>query len=66
MHKYRHLLRPASTFTLPPGVKWEFVEAPHEGVNRPDLKVSAHKYGVIQTDRRLTSDECDHFDIASA
>jgi hypothetical protein len=31
--------------------------------NRPDLPQSIHRYGVIETDRPLTPQECDHFDL---
>lgn len=65
MNTYKTLLRPASTFTLPRGVRWEFVEAPFEGVNRPDLPRSQHRYGVISTDRPLTQEEQSHFDIVA-
>lgn len=61
---YRTLLRPVFGGGIPPGVKWELVEAPRDGtVNRPDLKVSRYRYGVFITDRPLTEDELRHFDI---
>lgn len=63
--KYIPLLRPASFCTLPRGVKWEFVEVPSY-VNRFDLPASSHTHGVIATDRKLTADECDRFDLRTA
>jgi hypothetical protein len=64
MNLYRPLLRPASFCTLPKGVKWEYVEVPSDiAHNRPDLPVSRPRYGAISTDRPLTPDEREHFDL---
>lgn len=63
---YRPLLRPASSSTLPPGVSWDYVEAPREvsiAGRRPDLRTSRHRYGLIRTGRPLTAAELEHFDI---
>jgi hypothetical protein len=63
---YAPRFRPASCFTLPAGVAWEYVEAPARfdvGVNRPDLPRSTHPHGVIATDRPLTVEEREHFDL---
>jgi hypothetical protein len=30
---------------------------------RDDLPRSSHRYGVIELDRKLTADECQHFDL---
>lgn len=51
-NRYRPMIRPASMVTLPVGVKWEFVEAPHEIAHmRTDLPMSDNRFGVIATDR---------------
>ncbi len=65
MNTYRPLLRPASRFTLPAGIAWDYVEAPAmEGLaNRPNLPRSSYRYGVIRTDRPLTADERERFDL---
>jgi hypothetical protein len=60
---YRPTLRPASFCTLPQGVKWDYVEVPLSISGRPDLPISVHRYGVIKTDRALTKDEMQHFDL---
>ena len=63
-HLYRPLLRPASFCTLPRGIEWSFVEAPHDLAHiRTDLPRSLHVHGVISVDRQLTNDECDQFDL---
>src|SRR3990167_5881790 len=62
---YRPTLRPASSFTLPHGLRWEYVQAPWEGVSRPDLPRADTRYGVISTDRQLTADERQQFDLQS-
>ncbi len=64
MTVYRTLLRPISTFTLPAGLIWEYVEVPREIAPwRPDLPVSQHIYGTFKTLRPLTADEMQHFSI---
>jgi hypothetical protein len=64
-YRYIPLLRPAGFATLPPGVKWEYVEAPvRPGLaDRPDLPTSVNLYGMISTDRKLTHDEMVRFDL---
>lgn len=62
--RYRTTLRPASSSTLPSGLKWDFVEAPTRyTINRPDLPRSTHPFGVFTTERALTKEEMHHFDI---
>jgi hypothetical protein len=63
--RYRSLLRPVSTFTLPADIGgWQYVEIPAEfSMNRPEMPVSLHRYGVFTTERPLTSDELRHFSI---
>ena len=65
MNRYRPMLRPAGFATLPPGVRWEYVQSPAMSglCNRPDLPRSDYRYGVISTDRALTVDEINHFDL---
>jgi hypothetical protein len=58
--------RPASFCTLPRGVSWQYVEAPHEGCNRPDIPSSKYRHGVITTDRPLTAAEMEQFEIGEA
>lgn len=66
-NRYCPMIRPASMVTLPVGIKWEFVEAPHDIAHlRSDLPMSANRYGVIATDRPLTMDEREHFSLRSA
>lgn len=60
---YRPLLRPAGFATLPRGLVWEYVEAPAYVTQRPDLPRSTHLHGVIATDRPLTPDEIERFDL---
>ena len=64
-HRYVPLLRPASFATLPRGVSWGYVEAPAmAGLTRQtDLPASRHRYGVIATDRPLTADELERYDL---
>jgi hypothetical protein len=61
------MIRPASMVSLPVGIKWEFVEAPHDIAHlRADLPVSANRHGVIATDRPLTMEEREHFSLRPA
>lgn len=61
---YQPLLRPASRYTLPTDIGWDYVELPRDSnFNRPDLPRSSKLHGIIKTDRQLTSDECEHFDL---
>lgn len=64
VHVYRPLLRHASNFTLPRGLGWRYIEAPPELAHRrPDIPASEHRYGLIETDRALTAEECEHFSL---
>jgi hypothetical protein len=65
-HLYRPLLQPASSYTLPAGVDWDYVQAPAIGglINWFGLLQSRHPFGVIRTDRELTTEECKCFDLA--
>lgn len=62
---YAHRLRPVSVATLPEGVSWEFVCAPHDLAGaRPDLPVDwSRRYGTYRTSRPITDAECAQFDI---
>ena len=61
---YRPMLRPASFATLPRGLGWDYVEAPTQEIaNRRGLPLSDSPHGVISTDRPLTADEMEHFDL---
>jgi hypothetical protein len=61
---YRPTIRPASMVALPPGVRWEFVEAPWDIAHvRTDLPRCETRYGLISTDRPLTAEECEHFEL---
>ena len=63
-HVYRPLLRPAGFATMPAGLKWDYIEVPRDIAHlRPNLPVSAHRYGVIACDRELTEKECRNFDL---
>ena len=57
--------RPATFATLPSPLAWEYVEAPSMPgiINRTDLPISRHRYGVIKTNRPFTEDECAAYDI---
>ena len=64
-HHYRPLLRPAGFATMPPGLKWDYVEVPREIAHlRPTLPVSRHRYGVIVCERELTEEECQRYELA--
>jgi len=64
-NRYRTTIRPVMGGGIPDGVKWSFVEAPHDLPMCPAPR-SRHRYGVIETDRPLTRDELYHFDIIAA
>lgn len=61
--RYRTTLRPAGGGGLPPGVRWQYIEVPADDWREIHLPRSRHRYGVIETDRELTQDELEHFDI---
>jgi hypothetical protein len=64
MARYRPLYRPAGFATLPSGLKWNFVEVPlYYAASRPDLPVSRHTHGVIETTRDLTEAEIFTFEL---
>ena len=64
-HHYRPLLRPAGFATMPPGLKWDYVEVPREIAHlRPNLPVSRQRYGVIACERELTEEECQRYELA--
>lgn len=63
-HKYVPQFRPVTFASLPEGVRWDYVETPSDGhVNRPDLRVSWHRFGVVMLSRALTDEEMSHFDM---
>jgi hypothetical protein len=67
MNRYRTILRPAGFGGLPAGVGWVYVETPPGEIYDRRLvscvPVSRHRYGVVETDRPLTREELEHFDI---
>lgn len=67
MNRYRMMYRPAGFGTLPRGLAWHYVEAPHmHGLcGNADLPRSRHSFGVIETDRPLTANECETFEIVA-
>lgn len=63
-NRYRMLYRPAYFATLPPGLKWEFVEAPQNIAHRrTDIPCSWYQFGVFKTDRPLTKEELEIYEI---
>ena len=65
-HLYRPMLRPASSFTLPKGLKWEYDEAPATTpiiATRLGIPLSLHPHGVICTEREVTKEEMEHFSL---
>ena len=67
MNTYKMMLRPASNFTLPHGIKWEYVAAPWDlAYRRTDLPRADNRHGVISVDRALTADELQQFGLQSA
>jgi hypothetical protein len=69
MYLYRPMLRPASFCTLPRGVEWDYVEAPAispDIARRRGLPLSVWTHGIISTNRELTREERENFDIALA
>ena len=63
INKYRPLYRPATTASLPRGLQWIYVEAPPYITKRPDLPRSRFQHGVIGTERKLSKDEINRFDL---
>ena len=63
-YTYRPTLRPASFCTLPRGVQWEYAAAPWDIAHRrTDIPRAPNRHGIISTDRRLTAEECQQFDL---
>ena len=61
---YKVLLRPASSFTLPKGIRWDYVAAPWDLAHiRNDIPRAENRHGVIGTDRQLTANEIAQFDL---
>lgn len=61
---YRPLRRPASMVTLPNGIKWDFVAAPWDLAHvRTDIPRGDTRFGLIATDRLLTTEECESFEL---
>ena len=64
---YTMMYRPAGYATLPSKLGWEYVETPKRndlGINRPDLPQSReHPFGVIRTERELTPEEVQSFEL---
>jgi hypothetical protein len=67
MNRYRMMYRPAGFATLPGNLRWDYVEAPQIfGLcGRRDLPPSRHTFGVIETDRPLTAEEMETFEIVA-
>jgi hypothetical protein len=62
---YRTTLRPAGFGGLPPGVSYEYAEAPTmPGLcGNLNIPTSRYRYGVVRLSRELTPEEMEHFDI---
>ena len=62
---YTMLYRPASSWTLPNGVSWEYVNAPWDLPNliSRGIPASSHRYGVIRCARALTQEEIETFEM---
>lgn len=69
MNLYTPTLRPAGFQTLPPGLKWDYVEAPNAAflasihMRRPELPLSQHFFGVISTERPLIQEELEAYEL---
>jgi hypothetical protein len=62
--RYRMRYRPTDRFTLPAGLDWDYVEAPHAFAHkRPDIPRSDYRFGVFTTSRPLTDDELQMYEI---
>ena len=69
MARYFLRLRPLASAHLPAGIGWTLVERPASFADhglRSDLPVSRWFYGTFETDRPLTSEEMDRFDVTAA
>lgn len=57
-HLYKPLWRPVTFATIPRGLAWDYVEAPDANVAvRRGLPLSKHLFGIIKTNRLLTTEE---------
>ena len=65
MNTYTMRYRPAGFGTLPRDIRWDYVAMPtiFGLCGRRDLPSSNRTFGVIQTDRPLTPDELETFEI---
>lgn len=64
--RYYNRLRPVGLGTIPK-VGWEWIEQPNLEAFRPrnsSLPISRRLYGVFTTDRPLTAEEMDTFEIS--
>ena len=64
---YKPTLRPAGFATLPVGLEWDYIEAPSSEpmiAVRRGLPMSRWQFGIIATNRRLTTEEREHFGLA--
>ena len=67
MNYYRPLYRPAHFSAMPKGVAWDYVEAPASDpmiAIRRKLPLSRHPYGIISTERALTREELEQYELA--
>lgn len=62
MTRYSMKYRPPGFCTLPKGLEWDYVEVPSDS-RRFDLPVSSRPYGIFTTDRPLTPEELEAFEI---
>jgi hypothetical protein len=67
---YATTLRPAGGGGVPPSVRFTYVNAPWDGrlyygIDGIAVPTGAYRYGVVATDRPLTAEELDHFDIVA-
>jgi hypothetical protein len=63
---YRPMYRDAYVSAFPSDVKWDYVEAPAGDpmiAVRRGLPLSRHQFGIIATNRRLTSAEREEFQM---
>ena len=64
---YHPIYRPAYASALPPGVTAELIAAPRDIAHlRPDLPVSAHRYGTLALSRPLTAEEREQYEMEIA
>lgn len=66
---YRPMYRDAYASAFPSDVTWDYVEAPASDPMisiRRGLPLSRHQFGIIATNRRLTSQERNEFQMEIA